>query len=168
MSPIPAPVPGYPRLAHEMSSIPETAVFRRFADLNHQSLLYYQAELTILERQLRQQELESSNPHTGKVKPAPNSTGTKAAGEEEATHIEYATRLEYAKNWYWLGADNPGNEQWQTVLRVRGALREYSKTTSTRPLITPSLTSPAVAVRGLSAHSSSSTTHSAFRRLVSP
>jgi hypothetical protein len=127
MSPIPPPVPGYPRLAHEMSSIPETAVFRRFADLNHQSLLYYQAELTILERRLRQQELESSDPHTVQVNAAPNPTGTKAEEGEEATYIKYATRLEYAKNWYWLGGDDPEKEQWQTVLRVREVLREYSR-----------------------------------------
>lgn len=127
MSPIPPLVPGYPRLAHEMSSIPETAVFRRFADLNHQSLLYYQAELTILERQLRQQELESSDPHAVRVNAAPSLIGTTAEGGEEATYIEYATRLEYAKNWYWLGGDDPGNKQWQTVLRVREVLREYSR-----------------------------------------
>src|SRR2546423_932846 len=33
-------IPGYPRLAHEMGSMPEIAVFRRFSDLNCQRRLY--------------------------------------------------------------------------------------------------------------------------------
>ena len=104
-------VAGYPRLAHEMGSIPELAIYRRFADLNNQNLLYYQAELVMLERKLRRQERASSI----------SSADTSNSERKSATH------LEYAKDWYWLAEEDPNNRQWQTVLRLRDVLKEYSQ-----------------------------------------
>ena len=42
---------GYPKLAHLMGSYPESAIFRRFGQLNMLNLLSYQAELIDLEAQ---------------------------------------------------------------------------------------------------------------------
>jgi hypothetical protein len=47
---------GYPTIAEHMSKSPENTILRRFAALNTQTLLYYQAELISLEKQLRQHE----------------------------------------------------------------------------------------------------------------
>jgi hypothetical protein len=106
-----SPVPlahGYPKLAYEMGSMPEIAILRRFASLNVQNLLYFQAELVILEKRLREMELESSRLQC-EGRPRMPETG-------------------YAQDWYWLGHDDndPQNRQWQTVLRIRQRLKEYS------------------------------------------
>jgi hypothetical protein len=106
-SPVP-PTHGYPKLACEMGSMPEIAILRRFASLNVQNLLYFQAELVILEKDLREMELESSRLQC-EGRPRMPETG-------------------YAQDWYWLGHDDndPHNRQWQTVLRIRQRLKEYS------------------------------------------
>jgi hypothetical protein len=102
-------IPGYPRLAHEMGSMPEIAIFRRFSDLNCQSLLYYQAELTMLEEQLRKMEKQTSE------------TSKSAANGATKTIQE-----NYATDWCCLGEDDPENPQWKLVLRLRDVLKEYS------------------------------------------
>lgn len=43
---------GYDDLASLMSKAPEIAIFRRFSALNARNLLYFQAELTVLEKRL--------------------------------------------------------------------------------------------------------------------
>jgi hypothetical protein len=48
---------GYPSLAGQIELRPETAIFRRFGSLNAENLLYLQAELTSLERELQLQQL---------------------------------------------------------------------------------------------------------------
>ena len=107
-------IPGYPRLAHEMGSMSEIAVFRRFSDLNCQSLLYYQAELMMLEAQLRKMEKQTSD------------TGKSAANGATKTIQE-----SYATDWYCLGEDDPENPQWKLVLRLRDVLKEYSQSQQT-------------------------------------
>jgi len=47
---------GYPMLAERIAVKPETGIYRRFDALNARHLLYLQAELCILERQLQKQE----------------------------------------------------------------------------------------------------------------
>jgi len=105
--PIP-PTHGYPKLACEMGSMPEIAILRRFASLNVQNLLYFQAELVILEKELREMEIESSR--------------LQCEGRPRMPEAGYA------QDWYWLGHDDndPRNKQWQTVLRIRQRLKEYS------------------------------------------
>jgi hypothetical protein len=44
---------GYPRLTGYMALKPDALVFRRFNELNARNLLYLQAELCVLERQLK-------------------------------------------------------------------------------------------------------------------
>ena len=44
---------GYPKLASLIGQKPEAAIFRRFSNLNTENLLYLQAELTLLEQELK-------------------------------------------------------------------------------------------------------------------
>jgi hypothetical protein len=103
MSGIPALVDGYPKLAGQMGNFPETAILRRFSNLNSQNLLYLQAEIIHLENKLRKLETVNSQAEGGK-------------------------KLSYAKDWYWL--NNSVNEgdgaQWNTMLEIREKLKEYS------------------------------------------
>src|SRR5271156_4326201 len=121
-SPIP-PAYGYPKLACEMGSMPEIAMLRRFAGLNVQNLLSFQAELVMLEKELREMEVESSR--------------LQCEGRPSIPEARYA------QDWYWLGHDDndPRNRQWQTVLRIRQRLKEYSPSPkSSTPASKPSLT----------------------------
>lgn len=50
---------GYAQVAWRMSAYKETAMVRRFAELNVQNFLYMQAELSRLEDRLKEKEQES-------------------------------------------------------------------------------------------------------------
>jgi hypothetical protein len=97
-------VRGYPRLAGEIEIRPELAIFRRFGSLNAENLLYFQGELTLLERDLQKQQLEDSR-------------------------SGHPRKSKYALSWYQLGTseDDGDNSQLQLVYRVRETLRQYSK-----------------------------------------
>ena len=86
-----------------MGQYPETAIFRRFAALNSQNLLYLQAELVHLEMRLRGLEVAASQAQNGN------------------------SRL-YAKDWYWLkaSAEDGQGELWEAVLETKAKLKEYS------------------------------------------
>jgi len=93
---------GYPRLAGQMEILPETAIYRRFGALNSRNLLYYQAELALLEKELIAQEaLDSSIP------------------EKQC----------YALDWYWMSqsAEQGDSKQLDLVVKMRALLKEYSK-----------------------------------------
>jgi hypothetical protein len=96
-------VEGYPRLAAQMGHYPETGIYRRFASLNSQSLLYLQAELVHLEKKVRQLETIASREQGG-------------------------NKYLYAKDWYWLkvSEEDGENELWQTVQETKAKLKEYS------------------------------------------
>lgn len=106
---LPAPplVLGYPTLASYMGATPELMIFRRFADLNTQTLLYYQAELFNLESQLRELELNAS-------------------GSDRSD-----PRSRFSRDWEWLSGEvdltGKTNDQMRIVLRIRILIREYSK-----------------------------------------
>ena len=95
---------GYPKLAAQMELQPETSLFRRFGFLNAQNLLYLQAELTWLEKRLRECQVEDSM----------DSKGNKS---------------QYALNWYWLSQaeDDGDTTQLDLVLKIRERMKEYSK-----------------------------------------
>lgn len=95
-------VVGYPRLGAQMALRPETAMFRTFAALNAQNLLYFQAELTLLETDLKRQQTEDSADKTG-------------------------VKSQYALNWYDL-RESGENGQLDLMLKIRRTLKEYSKT----------------------------------------
>ena len=88
--------------------MPEEAIFRRFASLNIQNLLYYQAELTVLEKQLRDFELGACQFQTSAPDKLP------------------APVCQYATDWEWLGLRQPQNPQWQCMLKIRDLLEKYS------------------------------------------
>ncbi len=98
-------VTGYPKLAAKIEIQPEAAIYRRFGALNAQNLLYFQAELSDLEGQLRDQQ-KSDNDQ--------NNQGSKAL---------------YAKNWFRLQNSkvDGDTEQLDLVLKIRDTLKEYSK-----------------------------------------
>jgi hypothetical protein len=104
LTPLP-PSNGYSKLASLMGAHPELATFRRFSTLAAQNLLYLQAELVFLENKLR-----------------------KCVDADASSGDIY--REMYDRDWQSLsesGATAGGNgEQWATVLRIRGVLKEYS------------------------------------------
>lgn len=100
-------VEGYPSLAHEMGLCPEIAILRRFAALNTQNLLYRQAEIVILEEELREMEQLNDTQHL--------------AEEPNSGHKEW-----YSTDWSWLGYRDQDNEQWRKFVKLRQKLEEYS------------------------------------------
>lgn len=94
---------GYPKLAAKMEILPEVAIFRRFGALNAQNLLYMQAELVYLKKELRRCQLEDHcNPSE--------------------------KRSKYALDWRWLKVSEgtEAGEQQALILRIRDLLKEYS------------------------------------------
>ncbi|EFQ95906.1 hypothetical protein PTT_04360 [Pyrenophora teres f. teres 0-1] len=57
---------GYPMLAERIAVKPETGIYRRFDALNARHLLYLQAELCILEKDIQEQEKSDRNDKCGK------------------------------------------------------------------------------------------------------
>jgi hypothetical protein len=98
---------GYALIASRMAVHTDLGIFRRFAALNAQNLLYMQAELTYLERKLR--ELEKLNNHFD----------------------DSDVRNRYAHNWNELRAEKsePGSDptQWELCLVLREKLKTYSR-----------------------------------------
>ena len=95
---------GYPKLAAKFEILPEAAIYRRFGALNAQNLLYYQAELSYLERKLRDRQKQDSNDQKGHG-------------------------ASYATNWYWLKhskTDGDGR-QIDLVMQIRELLKQYSQ-----------------------------------------
>ncbi len=111
----PTPVPidldslevgGYSRLAEYMGQQPQLSIFRRFGTLTNANLLYLQAELTDLERQLEfvQKQDNQSN--------------------DDA-------RRRYFRSWYQLsesaGLDvgSPEREQYELIMKLRKLMDQY-------------------------------------------
>ncbi|KAE9365191.1 hypothetical protein N431DRAFT_496331 [Stipitochalara longipes BDJ] len=97
------PIEGYPKLACHMGKYPENAIYRRFGSLNSRNLLYFQAELTHLERKLHRLE----------------------AADLASTE---GNRSKYSKDWYWLNNSvfDETSEQIETVLAIRDKLKDYN------------------------------------------
>jgi hypothetical protein len=93
------PVAGYPSIARKMGEFPDLATFRRFRALNAKNLLYYQAELVVLELKLHKQEIEGN-----RLDP------DKAYG---------------LTDWRFLKLAN--EHQWETVKEIRTLLKQYSR-----------------------------------------
>lgn len=108
--PLEVPMPeGYPKMGLLMGKCPEYAIFRRFGALNAENLLYLQAELKVLEAKLR-------------------------IYQEADRNSEHEDRKIYSLDWETLensgnnATTSSGNEQnqWNTILAIRGKLKEYS------------------------------------------
>jgi hypothetical protein len=96
-------LPGYPKLAGKMGLCPEKAMFRRFGALNAQMLLYMQAELGYLEKELRKIEMEDNK-------------------------SDDPQRVEYNKDCLFLIYAEAGNDkQRELVMEIMAKLKAYSK-----------------------------------------
>jgi len=95
---------GYPKIAGHMNVQPETAIFRRFSELNAKDLLYRQAELAYLEKQLYECEIKDSQSTMGQ-------------------------KPQYAISWYWLSRSEADGDtkQLDLVMKIRKCIKEYSK-----------------------------------------
>jgi hypothetical protein len=96
------PIEGYPRLANLLGHHPRMAIFRRFARLNAQNLLYMQAEIAQLELDLDLIALEDSQ----------------SSDPNRQSFQTYVHLLKIAK-----GSDSL---QWRKLTELRSRLREYS------------------------------------------
>ncbi|KAI0556222.1 hypothetical protein F4679DRAFT_24274 [Xylaria curta] len=95
---------GYAKIASFMADHPEDATFRRFANLNLQNILYLQAEIIGLEKDLRKLEADSD-----------------ASNDSD--------RRNFSLDWYTLAHthDQPASgQQWEKWMQLRRVLREYN------------------------------------------
>ena len=96
-----AGVEGYPRLSSLMGADPPLAIFRRYSALNAQTLLYLQAEINQLEREL--QEIS-----------------------EEDFRSNDPKKSAFSREWWKLaGATGVDSLQWEKCLHVRAKLDQY-------------------------------------------
>lgn len=96
---------GYPQVANFMGEYPEMAMVRRFRGLNARNLLYLQAELVLIEKELLELEKADAKDTTDPFK-----------------HL-------YARDFDWLmqSANREGNNQWKLIQKMKEKLKEYSK-----------------------------------------
>ena len=96
-----AGVEGYPKLGSLMGADPPLAIFRRYSALNAQTLLYMQAEINQLERDLQEiteEDFKSSDPE----------------------------RSAFSREWWKLaGATGIDSLQWKRSLDIRAKLDQY-------------------------------------------
>ncbi|MCJ1369387.1 hypothetical protein MMC20_000598 [Loxospora ochrophaea] len=96
---------GYPRLARLIGQKPEVAIFRRFGTLNAENLLFLQAELLTLERELRD-----------------IVTDDLTSDDEQ--------RKSYSSSWWALKESSESKTadqaQWQKRKEMREKLKEYN------------------------------------------
>ncbi|ORX94927.1 hypothetical protein BCR34DRAFT_620029 [Clohesyomyces aquaticus] len=101
----PDQVNGYPALADRIALKPGNAIFRGFSALNNRNLLYMQAELSSVERRLRDLELRDNRDETSYKK-------------------------KYAISFEWLllsGEDDEiDSEQLDLILKIREKLKDYN------------------------------------------
>jgi hypothetical protein len=90
----------YPKLSEFMGSWSDVAIFRRFANLNAENLLFLQAELLHLEHALQRLREDATN------------------SEDEKTQLAL-------RSWWDLKGDED-NEQLEIILDIRDKLKEYS------------------------------------------
>jgi hypothetical protein len=99
-------VAGYPRLAGQLGKLPQLGIYRRFGALNARSILYLQAELTCLEKDL-------------------------VAVEQDDENSNEDLRSDFCGNWADLSGYSSNGEkpssQWKLVLEIRKKLKEYGK-----------------------------------------
>lgn len=97
---------GYPLVANFMGEYPEMAMVRRFRGLNARNLLYLQAELVQIEKELL--ELEKA----------------------DAKDTNHPFKPHYARDFYVLmqSAGQEGNDQWILIQKMKEKLKEYSRT----------------------------------------
>jgi len=94
---------GYAKIASRIALNPELGIYRKFAALNAQNLLYLQAEIHGLEQELRDY------------------------AQNDADALDDQTRKLYSRDWNTLAnARDHDRRQWDTVCQIREKLKEYS------------------------------------------
>lgn len=100
---------GYAQLSLLMGEFPSVAIFKRYATLNAQNILYLQAKLENLECRL-----------------------LKFAAEDENSSSSH--RQLYSKDWFSLKEslsprpeEGSDSRQWKTFMEIKETLREYSR-----------------------------------------
>lgn len=101
------PLLGWPRVAKQIADIPDFEAFSSFNDLQIKSLLYYQAELTSLRKELHAAEYADAR-----------------SGDEDASLL--ARDLDYLFA-YQDKKDSKLCKQWPLIVRIREVLKEYSR-----------------------------------------
>ncbi|KAL8836805.1 MAG: hypothetical protein Q9170_002766 [Blastenia crenularia] len=100
------PISGYPGFAQLLGNNGGLAIFRRFATLNAQNLLYLQAELSKLEDELKDLAISDSQ-----------------SSDEKRRSFQFNIRdLKCIHN------DSISSRQWQKILEIRAKLKEYNET----------------------------------------
>jgi len=142
---------GYEKLAGLMTKHPEVATFQRFDFLNILNILFLQAELVHLEKDLREsmrEDLEQGcaatiftpddigSLHSQMVQEkregneAPGSRPVSLSGTRSTTTSDGVPsineRIESGRDWYFL-ANGKDTSTWDIMLQAREKLKEYSK-----------------------------------------
>lgn len=104
------PLRGWPVVARLLAEVPDFQAFQAFTDLNVKSLLYYQAELEVLRRQLHKIEYEDHR-------------SLDASGLRKSAYAKDLRLLLLSKK-----IKNPEDrKQWDLIKDLRSLLKEYSK-----------------------------------------
>ncbi|KAK8199122.1 uncharacterized protein BKA78DRAFT_290817 [Phyllosticta capitalensis] len=145
-SPLP---PGYPKLAQRMGLKPETAIFRRFAFLNKLNILYLQAELAELEKQLTIFQRDAAKYSTEDIF-ARNWSAAKRLAERSARQPGVQPARQSAEGFVGQSAegstvgsaqesaesdDDEEDEQLRMVLEARDKLEKYTRACSDAAII---------------------------------
>jgi hypothetical protein len=107
------PVDGWPLLANIIAETPDLEAFPTFTDLSIKSLLYYQAELIFLRKQLHEQEWKDFR--------HPKERGCNARHFATDLELFFLDRDKAIKN----GKQPP--QQWLLIEKIRTVQEKYSK-----------------------------------------
>ncbi|TGO53179.1 hypothetical protein BCON_0128g00060 [Botryotinia convoluta] len=96
---------GYNEIASFMSRYPESVIVSRFSELNIQNIIYLQAEIFGLQKDLKELEDASDrSPDAGRAK--------------------------FSRDWFEFSTADEvdgSEEQWKLVLKIREKLKEYNE-----------------------------------------
>ncbi|PVH73066.1 hypothetical protein DL98DRAFT_501515 [Cadophora sp. DSE1049] len=107
------PVPGWPKLARTVADQPAFAAFPSFTDLNVKSLLYYQAQLIRLRKELHKMEFQD---YLFGDNSEPKDPGKTGSGQEDVEHAESEQKVPEEK----------GREQLIILEKIRTILDKYN------------------------------------------
>src|SRR5438067_1668554 len=108
----------YSGLAALMAAYPETMILRTFSELNKKNLLYYQAEIAGLERELHEIEEEDRRSHVPLHR----------EGDIRSSSLALEARENDERVGQGSSVQHTGDGlQWQVFLKIRRLLFEYSK-----------------------------------------
>ena len=105
------PIGGYDHLAEFMAQDPSLAIVRRFGRLNMLSILHLQAELVDLESDLDHYALQDKN------------------GSDSCRQRYFRSWIQFSYRCTDKESSDKSQRQWQTMLKIREVLRQYSTPT---------------------------------------